>query len=347
MINLSIDEFFWPFVRLSTDVANIEKNPEKLYMLLVDMIRNSCPMERSKLAILADEIRRLHKESKARKDVKKVAFYEKILGFLDGLRNTGLVYDSLHLTSLDMNEISNDRHNSLKYYHVQWDITNHADVVGNKRLWTQIERAVTNTDKIAVVDRYINLAILDKAWDSKKKNANCFDTLEWLSKNLKVDKASNPNDPMIFIIATFPGTSEDRNKLQELLRDLDKKVVSFRNDFDFPVSILIPTSTFESKEYLHLHERFLITTQVIMKSDGGFGLTNTSETTLLVWNSQRVINLLRHLEELNDGLHGKRTLKVAVFSPDEKKWHLESKLPDSFKELVCTAKNRCYSRQSR
>lgn len=347
MINLSIDEFFWPFVRLSTDVANIEKNPEKLYMLLVDMIRNSCPMERSKLAILSDEIRRLHKESKARKDVKKVAFYEKILGFLDGLRNTGLVYDSLHLTSLDMNEISNDRPNSLKYYHVRWDITNHVDVVGNKRLWTQIERAVTNTDKIAVVDRYINLAILDKAWDSKKKNANCFDTLEWLSKNLKVDKASNPNDPMIFIIATFPGTSEDRNKLQELLRDLPKKVKSFRSDFDFPVSILIPTSTVESKEYLHLHERFLITTQVIMKSDGGFGLTNTSETTLLVWNSQRVINLFRHLEELNDGLHGKRTLKVAVFSPDEKKWHLESKLPDSFKELVCTAKNRCYSRQNR
>ncbi|HQC15764.1 hypothetical protein [Mesotoga prima] len=351
MINLSIDEFFWPFVRLSTDVTNIEKNPEKLYMLLMDMIRNSCPMERSKLAILADEIRRLHKESKARKDVKKVAFYEKILGFLDGLRNTGLVYDSLHLTSLDMNELSNARANSLKDYHVQWDIKNHSDAVGNNRLWTQIERAVANTDKIAVVDRYMTLAIIDQAWkidsDSEKRNMPFLDTLEWLSKNLKVDKASDPNDPMIFIIATFPHDAKEKKHLQRFLRDLDKQVRYFRDDIDFPVSIVIPTSTVESKEYLHLHERFLITTQVIMKSDGGFGLTSTSETTLLVWNSQRVINLFRHLEELNDGLHGKRTLKVAVFSPDEKKWHLESKLPDSFKELVCTAKNRCYSRQSR
>mgnify|MGYP001206722887 CR=1 FL=1 len=169
MINLSIDEFFWPFVRLSTDVTNIEKNPEKLYMLLMDMIRNSCPMERSKLAILADEIRRLHKESKARKDVKKVAFYEKILGFLDGLRNTGLVYDSLHLTSLDMNELSNARANSLKDYHVQWDIKNHSDAVGNNRLWTQIERAVTNTDKIAVWTDTSILRFLTKLGTLRKR----------------------------------------------------------------------------------------------------------------------------------------------------------------------------------
>jgi len=52
------------------------------------------------------------------------------------------------------------------------------------------------------------------------------------------------------------------------------------------------------------------------------------------------VSALGNLEKLNSGFQGKHALKMAVFSPSEKKWRFENSLPNSFMDLVSSARNR-------
>jgi len=277
-------------------------------------------------------------------DVKKKALYSRLLNCTNALRTKQLTYSSSGLTTVEICDSEKGGGHSLSEYHFGWHISNNQDIRGNAELRSCLQRAVNCTEKIAIVDRYMTLSLIDQAWeedsDSEKKIKPFLDTLEWVNTELRVDRSLGSNDPRIFIIATFPPYSRDSNHLQRFLVNLETKIDYFGTDITFPIGIVFPMKINASSEYLYLHERFICTEKVIVKSDGGFGLADNSESTLLIWNSQRAAKLFSHLESLNSGFQGKHALKMAVFSPSEKKWRLENNLPDSFMDLVSTAKNR-------